>query len=209
MKFLKATATCLLIIMISSAIFPAIAYAYTLQITLTIGSKTATVNGKKVELDVPPQVIKGRTMVPLRFIGEQLGATLRYDPDTGEIDIWREDHDSVTATIQLMDFSINNCQDTGYDTRVEINRKYFKISIGYFFKDKESSSLTCAIIGNNGAIKEEEINPAKQNLDLNGVKIIILENIGTNKYSISLFAKNVEILDVKAFQSDFKDFPEF
>lgn len=41
-------------------------------VVLTIGSEQATVNGKEVTLDVPAQVTNGRTLVPLRFIGESL-----------------------------------------------------------------------------------------------------------------------------------------
>src|SRR5689334_14793500 len=43
-------------------------------ISLKIGAKQATINGKTQQLDTPPQLIQGATMVPLRFIGEALGA---------------------------------------------------------------------------------------------------------------------------------------
>ena len=44
-----------------------------LSIELTIDSVNATVNGKTVSLDVPAQIIGGRTMVPLRFVSESSG----------------------------------------------------------------------------------------------------------------------------------------
>ena len=56
-------------------------------IQLTIGSKSAQVNGKEITLDVPPMVINGRTLVPLRFIGEALGSTVVYDAPTRTIKI--------------------------------------------------------------------------------------------------------------------------
>lgn len=43
------------------------------RIGLKINDKTATVNQQKIDMDVPAMVINGRTMVPLRFVGEQLG----------------------------------------------------------------------------------------------------------------------------------------
>lgn len=52
---------------------------------LTLGSTEAEVDGVRVTLDAPPSVINGRTMVPLRFIGEALNATVEYDPETGMI----------------------------------------------------------------------------------------------------------------------------
>jgi hypothetical protein len=59
----------------------------TILVQLTIGSKTATVNGKEVTLDVPPMVINGRTLVPLRFISESMGSTIVFDAPTRTIKI--------------------------------------------------------------------------------------------------------------------------
>jgi hypothetical protein len=39
----------------------------------------AMVNGKKVKLDVPPKSIKGKVMVPVKFVTEQLGASMVWD----------------------------------------------------------------------------------------------------------------------------------
>ncbi|MFZ5595858.1 MAG: stalk domain-containing protein [Bacillota bacterium] len=49
------------------------------EIKLTIDSKTAYVDGKAVELDVPATISNGRTFVPLRFVGESLGAEVSWD----------------------------------------------------------------------------------------------------------------------------------
>jgi len=51
----------------------------TTSISLTIGNRTATVGGSAVTLDQPAQIIGGRTMVPVRFIAESLGATVAWD----------------------------------------------------------------------------------------------------------------------------------
>lgn len=50
----------------------------TTNIELMLGSTRATVNGQLVTLDVPAQSVGGRTMVPLRFIGEALGADVEW-----------------------------------------------------------------------------------------------------------------------------------
>lgn len=48
------------------------------KVWLKIGSKQAKVNGKTVKLDVPAKIVKGKTIVPLRFIGEALGADVEW-----------------------------------------------------------------------------------------------------------------------------------
>ncbi|MED1665028.1 copper amine oxidase N-terminal domain-containing protein [Brevibacillus laterosporus] len=49
-------------------------------IKLTIGSKVAYKNGKKLNLDVPAQLFNGdTTMVPIRFVSEALGAKVTWD----------------------------------------------------------------------------------------------------------------------------------
>ncbi|HVT11763.1 MAG TPA: copper amine oxidase N-terminal domain-containing protein [Fimbriimonadaceae bacterium] len=48
------------------------------DVELKIGSRTATVNGSPVMMDVPPMIIDGTTMVPIRFVSEALGAQVGW-----------------------------------------------------------------------------------------------------------------------------------
>ena len=43
------------------------------------------VNGNKIETDVPPQIIEGRTMVPIRFVAEAFGAEVKWDEDNRDV----------------------------------------------------------------------------------------------------------------------------
>jgi hypothetical protein len=61
-------------------------------IVLWIGKSTATVNGVSTLIDstnakVVPEIINGRTMLPLRFVAENLGATVGWDQNTQTITI--------------------------------------------------------------------------------------------------------------------------
>lgn len=47
-------------------------------VELTLGERQALVNGKMTYLDVPAGTIGGRTMVPLRFVSEAMGADVRW-----------------------------------------------------------------------------------------------------------------------------------
>ena len=56
-------------------------------VQLVIGNKTAYVNGEARTLDVPAMLVEGRTMVPLRFIGESLGVFVYWSGELRRIDI--------------------------------------------------------------------------------------------------------------------------
>ena len=59
-------------------------------IVLTIGSHTFTTNGESFSLDVPPQIIAGRTLLPLRAVLESIGIApdaLGFDPVTRVVTI--------------------------------------------------------------------------------------------------------------------------
>ncbi|NOU84532.1 hypothetical protein GC102_01895 [Paenibacillus sp. LMG 31460] len=56
-------------------------------IGLTLDSEKALLNGKKIQLDAPPILYQGSTYVPLRFVGEALGATVIWEDATRTIQI--------------------------------------------------------------------------------------------------------------------------
>lgn len=58
-----------------------------ITIMVQIGSQQATVNGAGKTLDVPAQIIKNRTMVPVRFISESLGAEVNWDAKSRTVTI--------------------------------------------------------------------------------------------------------------------------
>lgn len=62
-----------------------IAQAGTREIQLRIGADFATVNGSQVFLDQPAVVLRGTTMVPLRFMGEALGAEVKWEGSTSTV----------------------------------------------------------------------------------------------------------------------------
>jgi hypothetical protein len=57
-------------------------------IELTVGSNEVTIDGVKKKLDTEPIIHKNRTLVPIRFIAEELGMTVKYDD--GKITLTKE-----------------------------------------------------------------------------------------------------------------------
>lgn len=73
------------------------------NLQLQLGSSAASVNGVPRLLDVPAQSVFGRTLVPLRFVGEALGAGVQFNAQSGLIAITSPASDDgsgepVTAT---------------------------------------------------------------------------------------------------------------
>ena len=57
------------------------------NISLTIGKNELTKNGEATALDVPAQIIEGRTMVPARAISEALGAKVEWNAEVQMVTI--------------------------------------------------------------------------------------------------------------------------
>jgi len=55
------------------------------EVVLWIGKREILVNGRKEKIDAPPFILNGRTLVPLRFVTEPLGAKIEWKAETRTI----------------------------------------------------------------------------------------------------------------------------
>lgn len=62
-------------------------------VVLKLGSKVATINDSNVTLEVPAQTIRGRTMVPVRFVSEAMGEQVLWNSRTQTVTINTTDRD--------------------------------------------------------------------------------------------------------------------
>ena len=58
------------------------------EIVMTVGDSTAYVNGEAQTLDSPPVIVDSRTLVPVRFISESVGAEVKWDDVSRTVDIY-------------------------------------------------------------------------------------------------------------------------
>jgi hypothetical protein len=56
-------------------------------IVLTVGTNIVTVDGKATSVDAAPEIVNGRTFVPIRFIAETFGSTVTWLPETRGVTI--------------------------------------------------------------------------------------------------------------------------
>lgn len=84
---------------------------------LEIGRQTMSLFdlGKR-ELDVPPQIINGRTLVPLRAISESMGATVN----------WNDSTKTVNITYTTLDIMLTECEHTRTHTMCYIDLRKFE-----------------------------------------------------------------------------------
>jgi hypothetical protein len=69
-----------------------------ITIELQVGSPSAYINGKRIQLDAPPFIEAGRTLVPLRFIGEAFGANVVWISELNKAVI-KLDQNTIEVTI--------------------------------------------------------------------------------------------------------------
>lgn len=60
------------------------------KVTLTINSKTAVVNGKDMEISEAPKLVGGNTMIPLRFVAENMGCEVKWNEQNKSITILKQ-----------------------------------------------------------------------------------------------------------------------
>ncbi|WP_312045022.1 copper amine oxidase N-terminal domain-containing protein [Anaerotignum sp.] len=70
------------------------------SIKLVLNETTAIVNGNSCTLEVPPQIINGRTMVPARFVAENLNCDVNWNATTQTISISETDSTQPVVTEQ-------------------------------------------------------------------------------------------------------------
>lgn len=58
-----------------------------IKLIMKIGSINAALNDQKITLEVPPVILNGRTMVPLRFIAETYGCLVSWDESNLTVNI--------------------------------------------------------------------------------------------------------------------------
>ncbi len=86
--------------------------ADSINVLLKIDSKKASVNNQEVLLDVPAKIIKDRTMIPLRFVGEALGADVEWNNDRRCVVINKTDNgNDVNSNVNISDLSYEVIND--------------------------------------------------------------------------------------------------
>lgn len=85
-------------------------------VVLTINKMIATVDGVEVKLDVPAKIVKGRTVVPLRFLSQALKAKVLWEQENQLAIVIKEKKKSAKT-----ESTEETSADTNVDATVEAN----------------------------------------------------------------------------------------
>ncbi len=123
------------------------------EIELAVGDRNALVNRRTIYLDVPPMMLQGRVMVPLRFIAESLGSEVKWL--------------SSTQTVEISDSQAGNSTTIGTNQQVQITEFTHNatkpLSIGetliFYLKGTSGGVAQVTVPGISRTINLPEISP--------------------------------------------------
>lgn len=121
-------------------------------IKLRIGSKIVNINGETSQMDAAPYIKNGRTMVPIRFIAESMGATVEWNQALKEVTIKR-DQKTIRIRIGSKDGYIKEEGGLG-ETKVTLDAPPEIVSGRTFVPLRFISEVLGAEVGWNNDLKE-------------------------------------------------------
>jgi len=172
-------------------------------IIMQIDNAVITVNGREITLDVPPQIVDDRTLIPVRAVAEGLSATVGWDGDTKTVTITTVDTDKYVKGILT---------DTGFESAY-LNLR-FTLPDGYVMGPNDSSyemlastpsgspnvSVIAEKLTSSAVTEEQYIETVKsQSKNLNGEISYTFDNETT---AVELAGENYIKLSAEAYYGD-------
>jgi len=161
-----------------------------ISLSLQINNKDAVINGKVKKLDVEPQLINGKTMVPARFVAEALGAVVKWDQNSNTVIIYSQGSkysDEGNQAVEAFDGAENsNLNEKTYIKKV-LNPEYVKKQ-EEVLKLKEELDILATSIAYTGEIHYE--------IDEEGEVIGIIESDRVKEYNEKLAEYNRKLREL-------------
>ena len=155
-----------------------------LVVLMKINDVNATVNGQLFKMDIPPKLINGKTMIPVRFVSEAIGLTVNWNGNSRIINIIeRPQQDTTTETT-----TINVVTETTTETTTVSQPNIVIESIDM----PDSDERTFGIYANGKIEKFEQVilEDGSVAIDIYNSKHILSQ---TNMTSVTEFVSNVSV----------------
>lgn len=172
-----------------------------IKITMTIGDRTAVVSDKAVGLDVPPAIINGRTMIPLRFVGESIGATVSWDGEKRVVSVSmknnNDENKEEAATPQIIIKEVTFSKREDHDVlSFTASGKYNIGKMTLQNPDREVFDIMGAALSGKGESFEGGVSRVRVGSH-DGYVRFVLEGDGPLRY---IYADNSGVVNVKIYE---------
>lgn len=180
------------------------------KIDLQVNSKTAYINGNPVQLDTPPIISNGRTLIPLRFFGKALGCYVEWDSDTDSVRIFSPAREmEVIGFYALGDSrtsSWTNLFGTPYPQAAAGNTdKVSTLALGWYSLNQEGSLITDSSSGWRRPAGWEMVLEAADKYNLRTEMVVHWTDKGGALTSL-LADKNVSSLAIESIAEEAKGY---
>lgn len=170
------------------------------DIRVYIGNTTAKINDQEYKLDATPYIKEGRTLVPLRFIAEGLGATVGWDGVERKV-ILDYEGSTIELWIGKKQARVNGVEYV-LDVPPEIKSGRTFVPIRFIAENFGSKVDWNSTLKEVSIIKEKEVKKIDENSDADKDGVVFKEekNLGTNpndKNTIYNFLTDKQLLELK------------
>ena len=177
------------------------------RIVLNLGSDTAYVNNDSVQMDVAPMVVDQRTLIPVRFVSEELGYNVRWEPSDNSVHI---DTNKTSTAVRTEINSIDvNEKSSSTSVTVKLNElKKPKISYASdpnrFIADFEGVSLK--VSGSKKTVDNDDVKEVRYAVHPDYTRVVI-ESPDEVSYSVR-YSGNSMVITISAVGEDGEELTE-
>lgn len=125
------------------------------------------VNGQEIQPDVPPQIIDGRVMVPVRFVSQALGYEVKWEETTNTVLIYNKKQEHRFYEVKSKTLNIPTRTEAVYIFDGEV---YLPIIVfGKYYAGYDNSSVTFDMPSGKITLqKSAEYKPGTEAVNING-----------------------------------------
>ncbi|MEW9670072.1 carbonic anhydrase family protein [Ammoniphilus sp. 3BR4] len=146
---------------VGAILFTGIAFAAPSEVKLIV-------NGKEIHSDVPPQMMNGRTMVPARFLAEELGAKVEWDSNQKAVIVtsktsethtkphWSYEGETGPNKWAGLDPSFSTCADGREQSPIDIELSNVKLDKSLEDIEINYSPTTFTVMNNGHTIQAND-----------------------------------------------------
>lgn len=110
-------------------------------VTLQIGSRYADKDGVTIVLDEKPELLDGRTMVPVRFVSEALGSNVNWDDSSQSVFITAETATTQNVKSSEQDLTYQQALDTALKNSISLKNAKADIDRSDKVRDNAADNL--------------------------------------------------------------------